>query len=369
MTPAGNIATRRNIWWRRQFLSRIAITMFPRSFPLRGDSPGQNTDLEGTDMNVSSAQSLITPNQHFFIRNHFKTPLIRPDDWRLALSGRFRSSLEIAYQEVLKLPKRNITVTVECAGNGVGGGAISTATWTGVPLRELLNHAGLEPGVRFVRLTGYDHGTAETAGGQIPFARSIPIDKALHPDTILAFEMNGVPLPAEHGFPLRTIIPGWYGMDSVKWLVAIDALAGQDLSHFMTERYVATRLLAVGSGRRPLNRMRVKSQITNPHEGERLPLQAYVIRGTAWAGESKVSQVEVATDGGQIWVRAGLEAPPQPYCCVLWKYVWTPPRPGKYTVVVRATDARGSIQPATKDLLRFDQYENDWYHSVPCEVL
>lgn len=343
--------------------------MLPRSFPLLGANPGQNTDLEGADMDVSSAQSLITPNQRFFIRNHFKTPLVRAGDWRLALSGRFRNRLEIAYQEFLKLPKRNITVTVECAGNGVGGAAISTATWTGFPLRELLNQAGLEPGVRFLRLIGRDQGTGETAGEQIAFARSIPIDKALHPDTILAFEMNGAPLPNEHGFPLRAIVPGWYGMDSVKWLMSIEALGSQDLSHFMTERYVATRLLAVGTERRPLSQMRVKSRIASPREGERLPLQAYVIQGAAWAGETEVSQVEVATDGGQIWARARLEAPPQPYCWVSWKYVWTPLRPGKYTVVARATDARGNRQPHTKDPLRFDQYENDWYHSVRCEVL
>jgi DMSO/TMAO reductase YedYZ molybdopterin-dependent catalytic subunit len=167
---------------------------------------------------------------------------------------------------------------------------------------------------------------------------------------------------------LRAIIPGWYGMDSVKWLVSIEALGGQDLSHFMTERYVATRLLAVGTERKPLSQMRVKSQITSPREGERLPLQAYVIRGAAWAGESAVSRVEVAVDGGRIWAPAELEASPQPYCWVLWKHVWTPPRSGKYTVVVRATDGRGSIQPVTKDLLRFDQYENDWYHRVRCEV-
>jgi DMSO/TMAO reductase YedYZ molybdopterin-dependent catalytic subunit len=364
-----NMAARRDMWVRRRFLSRIAVAVFPRSLPLLGAGPGQNTELGGTDMDLSSVQALITPNHGFFIRNHFKTPVIRAEDWRLSLTGRFHSSLEIGYQEVLRLPKRSITVTVECAGNGVGGGAVSTAIWTGIPLRELLNRAGLEPGARFLRLTGCDQGTAEAASEQIPFARSIPIEKALHPDTILAFEMNGVPLPAEHGFPLRAIVPGWYGMDAVKWLVSIEALGHQDLSHFMTERYVATRLLAVGTERRPLNRMHVKSQITSPREGEHLPLPACVIRGAAWAGESEVSQVEVAVDGGRIWARAELEAPPQPYCWVLWKYVWTPPGSGKYTIAARATDAQGRTQPATKDRLRFDQYDNDWYHAVRCEVL
>lgn len=359
----------RDLWLRRQFLSKIAWAAFPRSLPLLVAGPAQNIELGGADTDLSSLQAIITPNERFFIRNHFKTPVIRAEDWRLSLTGRFHSSLEIDYREVLRLPKRSITVTVECAGNGVGGGAVSTATWTGISLSQLLNRAGLVQGVRFLRLTGRDLGTAETASEQIPFARSIPIDKAMHSDTILAFEMNGVPIPAKHGFPLRAIVPGWYGMDSVKWLASIEALDHQDLSHFMTERYVATRLLEVGTERRPLNRMHVKAQVISPREGEHLGLRAYVIRGAAWAGESEVVQVEVAVDGGRIWELAELESPPQPYCWVLWKYVWTPPGSGKYTVAARATDAQGKTQPAAKDRLRFDQYENDWYHAVRFEVL
>jgi DMSO/TMAO reductase YedYZ molybdopterin-dependent catalytic subunit len=367
--PVDFMPIRKHLWLRRQFLSTMATAIFPRSLPLLTGGPRQNAELEGKDIERSAMQALITPNQRFFIRNHFKTPVMRADDWKLSFTGRVHSSLEIGYQEVLKLQKRSITVTVECAGNGAGGGAVSTATWTGVPLRELLNQTGIQPGVRFIRLAGCDQGTAETAGEQIRFARSIPIDKALHPDTILAFEMNRAPLPDQHGFPLRAIVPGWYGMDSVKWLVSIEALDHQDLSHFMTERYVATRLLAVGTERRHLSRMRVKSLITSPREGEHLPLRTYVIRGAAWAGESEVSHVEVAADGGRTWERAELETPLQPYCWVLWKYRWTPPGIGKYTVVARATDAQGMTQPATKDRLRFDQYENDWYHGVRCEVL
>jgi DMSO/TMAO reductase YedYZ molybdopterin-dependent catalytic subunit len=368
VTPLEKMASVGDLWLRRQFLSKIALAAIPRSLPLLGGGPGQNIELSGADMDLSSFQALITPNGRFFVRNHFKTPLIHADDWRLSLTGRFRHSMEIGYREILRLPKRSITVTVECAGNDVGGGAVSTATWTGISLRELLNQAGLEPGVRFLRLTGRDLGTAEPGGEQIPFARSIPIDKAMHPDTILAFEMNAVPLPSEHGFPLRAIVPGWYGMDSVKWLASIEALGHQDLNHFMTDRYVATRLLEVGTERRPLNRMQVKAQVISPREGEHLALRAQVIHGLAWAGESEVAQVEVAVDGGQIWTRAEL-SPQQPYCWVLWKYVWTPRGSGQYTVAARAIDAQGKIQPAAKDRLRFDQYENDWYHTVRCEVL
>jgi DMSO/TMAO reductase YedYZ molybdopterin-dependent catalytic subunit len=352
---------------RRQFLSRMAV--FPYTLALQAAGFGQNNELRGADTDLSSLSSLVTPNSRFFIRNHFPVPVVSVDDWKLTVTGRLGSPREITFRDILQLPNRHLTVTVECAGNGVGGGAVSTATWAGVPLRELLSPAGLEPGVRFIRLTGGDRGGIETGTQQIPFARSIPLDKAMHPDTLLAFEMNGAPLSGEHGYPVRTVVPGWYGMDSVKWLVAIEALDHEDLSHFMTERYVASHLLAVGTRRQPISRMRVKSQITTPREGERLPLRTAVIRGATWAGESKVSTVEVSVTEGKVWVTAELEGTPQPYAWVFWKCVWTPPVSGKYTIVARATDAEGRTQPVSKDWLRFDQYENNWYHTVRCEVL
>src|SRR5207249_1230031 len=150
---------------------------------------------------------------------------------------------------------------LECAGNAVGSGGVSTATWKGVSLGTLLEEAGIGPGVRYIQLVGADRGTEHSSHAPISFARSIPLAKAMHPDTLLALRMNGATLPVEHGYPLRAIVPGWYGMDSVKWLVHIEALDHEDESFFMTQRYMAVRLQTVGSQQDPLTRMRVKSQI------------------------------------------------------------------------------------------------------------
>ena len=355
------------LYRRRQFLSRLAV--FPSALWLPAAGAAQGNELEGIDTSPSSLGSLITPNSGFFVRNHFQAPVLSLADWKLTMGGRLRRPREIRYPEIQQLPKRLLPVTVECAGNGVGGGAVGTSTWAGVPLADLLSAAGLDPGVRFIRLMGGDRGKVEGASQPIPFARSISIEKALHPDTLLAFEMNGAPLPTEHGYPLRAIVPGWYGMDSVKWLVSIEALDHQDLSHFMSERYVSSQLLAVGTKRQPISRMPVKSQITVPREGDRLPLQLTVIRGTAWAGDSRVSKVEVSVNEGKDWRVAELEGTPSPYAWVSWNCLWTPLAPGRYTIVVRAADAEGRTQPESRDRLRFDQYENNWYHAVRCEVL
>ena len=181
--------------------------------------------------------------------------------------------------------------------------------------------------------------------------------------------MNGVQLGSEHGHPLRAIVPGRYGMDSVKWIVGVEALDKNDLSYFMTSRYLTARLLVTGTERTPVARMLVKSQIIKPREGEILPAGPYTIRGAAWAGENRISKVEVTFEEGRNWITANLETQPPPYTWVLWQCPWTPPGAGEYTIVVRATDMEGRTQPGSRDRLRFDQYENNWYHTVHCKVL
>jgi DMSO/TMAO reductase YedYZ molybdopterin-dependent catalytic subunit len=259
-------------------------------------------------------------------------------------------------------------VTLECAGNGVGSGGVSTATWTGIPLATLLEQAGLSRAVRYIRLVGADRGVEAPSRVLLAFARSVPLEKALHPDTLVAFQMNGSDLSPEHGYPLRAIVPGWYGMDSIKWLTRVEALDHSDTSLFMTQRYVAVRLQAVGSDQRPITRMRVKSLITEPREGQFLTKTPHRIRGAAWAGENRVARVEVSTDGGQEWALAKLDKDIRAYCWVLWTYPWEPRDSGAYTIVARATDDHGNTQPASRDALRIDSYEMSWYHAVRCEV-
>ena len=317
---------------------------------------------------LSALQSLLTANEAFYVRNHFATPRLSQPDWKLQISGRAGSHREVSYADLLRQPARTLTVTLECAGNGVGSGGVSTAAWTGIPLGALLKQASLSPATKHIRFIGADRGVEIHSQPPLAYARSIPLEKALHPDTLLALQMNGSPLPPEHGYPLRAIVPGWYGMDSVKWLTRIEALDHTDTGLFMTQRYVAVRLQTIGSERRLLTRMLVKSLITQPQEGEVLTRGPHTIRGAAWAGESRVARVEVSANGGQDWALATLEQDIRPYSWVLWTYAWDSPAPGTYTIVARATDDQGNTQPSSRDSLRIDGYELNSCHSVRCRV-
>jgi DMSO/TMAO reductase YedYZ molybdopterin-dependent catalytic subunit len=201
-----------------------------------------------------------------------------------------------------------------------------------------------------------------------PFARTLPIEKALDPDTLLAYRMNSAPLPPEHGYPLRAVVPGWYAMDSVKWLVGIDALDHSDTGPFMTRDYVARRLEAVGSKSYQLTSLRVKSQIARPRDGETITQKSYSIRGAAWAAGA-LAKVEVSTDGGATWNTPRLEGEPLAYTWSLWNYQWNIETPGRYTLMARARDAAGDEQPRGRDPNRLDTYERNSYHAVECTVL
>jgi DMSO/TMAO reductase YedYZ molybdopterin-dependent catalytic subunit len=180
--------------------------------------------------------------------------------------------------------------------------------------------------------------------------------------------MNGDLLPAEHGHPVRTIVPGWYGMDSVKWLIQIEALDHEDSNLFMTDWYVAIRVNTIGSERSVLRRMRVKSTIVHPRAGEVLAVAPYTISGVAWAGENRVAKVEVSTNGGRNWSPATLKGGDLDYTWVFWNYDWRVQVPNVYTIMARATDERGNTQPPAREPQRLDNYEQNWYHTIHCEV-
>ena len=348
---------------RRQFLSAVALAPALDPAALWASRITRSTDPRIEEFDFTTLRNSITPEEDFYIRDHFPAPRLASRSWRLRISGHVLSSLEVTYADIIRGPARNMVATLECAGNAVGAGGVSTAEWTGIPLGKLLQQAGLRPEVKQIRLIGAD-------GNEEPgfFLRSIPVEKALHPDTLLAFQMNGAQLPVEHGYPVRAIVPGWYAMDSVKWLARIEALDQEDTSPFMTQQYVSLRLQAVGSQRAPVTRMQVKSQIAWPPDRAVLGAGQYAIRGAAWAGENKVALVEVSTNGGQDWAAASLEKSPAQYAWVLWSYPWDAQRPGEYRIFVRATDDKGNTQPASRDPLRVDAYELNWRQSVTCTL-
>ncbi len=245
------------------------------------------------------------------------------------------------------LNARTSTVTLECAGNGRsflqppapgeqwGLGAVSTAEWTGVTLRSLLEPRGLSPAAVEILFRGADAGTPPGTARRIAFERSLPLDRALADDVLVAYAMNGGPIPAEHGAPLRLVVPAWYGMASVKWLTEIEVLEQPFRGFYQAERYVV--------GDRPLREMRPRAVIVAPL-GEVAATRATTIRGYAWSGHGPVARVEVSTDGGATWRDARLGAAISPAAWREWTIEWTPER-GAHELFARAMDAAGEAQP------------------------
>jgi DMSO/TMAO reductase YedYZ molybdopterin-dependent catalytic subunit len=353
---------------RREFLAMLPLVGFigPSVFAHEQASPADSLDKG----QLSPSQSILTSNTEFYVRNHNGVSSLEASAWKLSVSGDVRNPFEITLRDLLSLPRRTLTATLECAGNPVGGGMVGTATWVGVQLGRLLEKADLLPEVRIVRLVGGDQ-TTSSRSSSAPidgFTRSIPIAKAKDPDTLLAYQMNGDPLPVKHGYPLRAIVPGWYGMDSVKWLVRVVALKREDVNFYSSAEYVAGRMAVVGADWQPVTRMQIKSAIIKPQTGDVLPLAPYQITGMAWAGDTKVASVEVSTDAGQSWRQADIQTETKPYTWIIWSCSWQPRTRGSYTILARATDSKGNRQPAKADPLRIDDYEQNWYQSVQFEV-
>ncbi|HEX2094145.1 MAG TPA: sulfite oxidase [Longimicrobiaceae bacterium] len=297
----------------------------------------------------------ITPAGRHFVRTHFGIPLLDRGRHRIAVDGAVRERLELELGELSRLPGRSVALTLECAGNDRlsftplptgelwGGGAVGTAVWGGVPLREVLSRAGLAPGAREVVVEGADAGPAEEGEGTIHFARALPVKKALDPDTLLALEMNGAPIPREHGAPARLIVPGWYGMASVKWVTRITVLTEPFRGYFQRDRYVYD--YGAGGTPEPVAEIRVKAAITAPRDGDQVPVGPVLVCGWAWSGAAPVSAVEVAADGGDTWDEARMLPASSRYRWQRWEYAWEVRSPGRHTLRVRARDDAGRTQP------------------------
>jgi len=307
--------------------------------------------------------SFLTPNHRFFVRSHFGPPpseQIAEANWRLRIGGLVEQSHELTLRDIKRLEAVTVTAVLQCSGNGrafyrprVPGvqwerGAVGNAQWTGVRLRDILRLAGVREHARHVQLQGADR----PAVPSVPlFTRSIPLEKALHPDTILAYEMNGRPLPLLHGAPLRVVTPGWMADACTKWLTDITLLAEESEGYYMRTAY-RLPLDPVEPGAtadnltKPVEAMVVKSVVAAPAEGAVVPLAPVMIQGMAWSGESRVLAVDVSLDEGKHWQPARLVGEEQPYAWRQWQLVWTPRVPGSVSILCRATDESGAAQPA-----------------------
>lgn len=315
-----------------------------------------------------------TPNDRWFIRDHYNIPRLDASEWRLTLGGAVSRPAQLSLDDLHSLPARQLGVTIECAGNGrsylppptdgnpFGYGAASAAVFTGVALGDVLARAGLQAGVQELVFRGADRGFEKNVGREINFERSLPLSIAMHPDTLLVYAMNGQPLPIDHGYPLRLLVPGWYGVASVKWLVAIEASYKPFDGYFQRLRYI----LPGGPWPTPLQERRVRSLIVWPTNGQNLRAGAVEVRGLAWSGNQPVARVELSGDGGLTWNPVELEPPDSPYAWQRWRAAW-PARPGTFTLQSRATDTAGRSQPEHAEW-NFLGYANNSIQQVQVEV-
>jgi DMSO/TMAO reductase YedYZ molybdopterin-dependent catalytic subunit len=310
--------------------------------------------------------SYLTPTELFYIRSHFPTPNLDRASYQLRIDGAVRRPFALSYEELRNMRSETRVATLECAGNSrvflvpqVQGaqwelGAAGNAEWTGVPLRALLQRAGLADDACEIVLEGADRGTPKEAPlppGSISYVWSLPRAKALQPEVLIAYEMNGHELPLDHGFPVRAIVPGHYGMASVKWLTRIEAVREPFLGYWQTTDYAYWAPMDGKPVRRALGEMKLKSEIARPRVYETLsPNRIYTIFGAAWSGDTDVTEIAVSTDGGRTWAEAEFLDPVRRHAWRRWKFDWlTPRRPGKYTLLSRAKDASGVLQPHEHD--------------------
>jgi DMSO/TMAO reductase YedYZ molybdopterin-dependent catalytic subunit len=313
---------------------------------------------------LENLHDFITPTQSFYVRNHFPIPKIDLEKWRLRVEGEVEKPFDLTFDEVAKLQTRIIPATLECAGNGraflepkVKGvqwriGGVSNAEWTGVPLSSLLERAILQSAAREIIFEGVDRGKLEDPKAprdEINFARSIPIEKAA--DVLLAYKMNDVDLPPEHGSPLRAIVPGWYAVASVKWLQRIIVSEKPFNGYYQTLDYAYWRREGKQARLTPLSEIQTKAVIVSPAEGETVVRDSNLhVRGAAWTGSGEVKSVELSADGGATWSDAKLLGESIRNAWRLWEFNWkTPSQPGKVTLVARATDSNGATQPLERD--------------------
>jgi DMSO/TMAO reductase YedYZ molybdopterin-dependent catalytic subunit len=301
----------------------------------------------------------VTPVGLHYLLMHYDMPFVEVGSWRLSVGGRVERRLELALEELRARPARELAVTMECAGNGRArlsprpfsqpwlDEAVGTARWRGLPLAPLLREAGILDDAVEVVFAGLDRGVE--AGVEQAYERSLPLAEALRDEVLLAYEVNGQPLPPQHGFPLRLVVPGWYGMTNVKWLTAIMVCDRPFEGHQQKEAY-RMRVREDDEGV-PLERMRPRAMMIPPgipdfpSRRRTLPAGSCLVEGRAWSGFAPIERVDVSTDGGTSWTPAELAADvDSPWAWSAWRHSFEA-SPGEAELLCRATDAAGHVQP------------------------
>jgi sulfite oxidase len=330
---------------------------------------------------VTLLDSFITPIENFYVRCHMPVPQVDAATWSLKIGGEVNSPIALSLDEIKKLPATTVTTTLECAGNGraffepaLAGiqwekGAVGTARFTGTRLSEILKKAGVKSAGINVEM----HAADRPVGTMPAFVRQVPMAKAMHADTIIAWDMNGQPIPLPHGAPLRAIVPGWEGAYSVKWLNALNMLAKDSDSFWVATGYrYPNRRVAPGAAvdakdMEPLKGMPVKSLITTPANGAALATGKVVVGGFAWAGENDITRVDVSIDNGASWQAARLTGEQARTAWRRFEFEFAATKPQSYLILSRATDSAGNMQPAVSQWNPSGYLWNQ-YDSVRIEV-
>ena len=312
----------------------------------------------GLEARLELMPGLITPSALFFVRNNSNSVDLSADDWSLTIEGdAVERTLRLSYEEIMELPGRAMVSYLECAGNQRvmfdrlqgrpapgeqwGRGAISNGEWQGVSLADVLRLAGIADDAQSVLLVGLDRESPERG-----FRRVLPVDRAMHPDTLLAYGLNGKPLPSDHGFPLRAIVPGWVGSSQIKWLGRIEVSSEQLWTRNNTTSYVLQGDDYESEGEatgRVITQQTIKSALALPWPAE-LASGAQKLRGFAHSPHGEISGVEWSDDGGQSWSQAAVAQPQEGYSWAAFEFEWDASS-GEHTVMTRATDVQGNTQP------------------------
>lgn len=266
--------------------------------------------------------SSITSNEEFYITSYRTPPFVPAEQWAVSIRGTVKSPFTLTYPQLLAQPAMRDIVTLECVGNGIAGEAIGTAEWQGVRLNWLLDKAGITSQTRDVVFHAADG-----------YSDSLTIERAMMDDIMVAYRMNGVPLPSGHGFPARMIVPGHYGMKHVQWLTGIELVSKDYKGYYQRKDWSDEAIV------------KTKTWITNPQTGDTLTARnPFTMQGFAFAGSRGIQQVDISTDGGESWNPAILASPLSRHSWVMWKYIWEPQRPGDHRILARATDGTGNQQ-------------------------
>jgi DMSO/TMAO reductase YedYZ molybdopterin-dependent catalytic subunit len=316
----------------------------------------------------------LTPTARFYRRSHFPIPVLDPAAWRLGVGGMVHRPLSLSLPELIRRPAETVVVTLECAGNGRalqrppapgvqwGPGAVGTAEWTGPRLADVLARAGIRPGAGEVIFGGADQGAIDGSPRSIRFERSLPVRDALASGALLAYAMNGQPLPVRHGYPIRLVVPGWYAVASVKWLTDIRVVAEPFDGFFQAAHYVYDWGRGGHGAPEPVREMQARALITRPGTGQELPAGGVIVRGVAWSGAAPVARVEVSVAGGP-WRKARLVGAAAAHGWQQWEFLASGLRAGEVTVRARATDLAGRVQPDRPEWNRLG-YGTNFIHEI-----